>query len=48
MAQERYCRRCAEHVNCREEARERATALFCPNCDKQIATTFGDFKISAT
>lgn len=38
---ERYCQRCAENVKCREEQGEHSTALFCPNCDKKLATHFG-------
>lgn len=46
MAQERYCPRCAETVTCREERGERSTALYCPSCDKHIATHYGEIHIS--
>jgi ribosomal protein L33 len=46
MAIERYCQRCGEHVKCRAEHREHSTTLFCPKCNKRIATLFGEIKMS--
>ncbi len=45
MAQERYCPRCLGNVTCREEPTETSTQLFCPRCEKKLATVFGDIKI---
>jgi ribosomal protein L33 len=46
MAQERYCPRCHTNVTCREEPTQHSVRLYCPNCDKRLATLFGEIKIS--
>lgn len=45
MAEKRYCSRCAENVECREEPQGSSLALFCPRCEKRIATTYGHIPI---
>ncbi len=46
MVHERHCPRCHATVACREERTEYAVRLFCPDCDKQLATHFGEFNIA--
>ena len=46
MPVQRYCPPCAQDVNCREARTEHAVALYCPQCDRRIATNYGDVKLA--
>lgn len=45
MAERRYCQFCAEDVDPREERTEHAVALYCPQCDRRMATLYGEISI---
>lgn len=45
MADRRYCNFCAQEVEPREERMEYATALYCPRCDRRMATLYGEIAI---
>lgn len=46
MAQQRYCRRCGKDVKCREERTGTAVTLYCPECDRRLATLYGHIVVT--
>ncbi len=45
MTDRRFCNACAQDVEPREERSEHAVALYCPQCDRRMATLYGHIVI---